>query len=539
MRRRAGDQALVTVLFTDIVGSTRIASELGDRRWRVLLSRHHRIVREELRRFAGREVDTAGDGFYAVFDEPSRAVRCACAVSDRVRELGIEIRAGLNIGETEAIGGKPGGVAVHAASRIMSLAGPAEVLVSSMVRDLMPGSGFTFEDRGAHELRDVAGTWQLSAVTAVDGARRKALLSAEEAANRRAEIEPPPLLQRRSGRIGAVAVGAVIAVVAALVVAPLATRGSPAGSASPGPTATRPGDRLVRIDAAKGKVVAAYDVGDHPTAVAFGEGSVWVANANDRTVTRVDPATGRTDTIHVPAIPNAIAAGAGAVWVGQGNAGVVSRIDPVLLTTETIDLGVGAGDHSLSIAVDDATDSVWVSTSTASFGGVPFKIGRIDPDTKTFSVVKTVIGDTFATLAAGSGSVWFASSEGSILRLDPRSGRTIWRGNLGKNYLASTVGNGSVWLGSALGRPGRDPVPAAGGAIRSIALATNSAGDTVSIGGATTGIAVLGQGVYASDILGFVHPYIASVVGNAIPVGGEATGIAAGQGFLWVSVNER
>src|SRR6516165_1972415 len=161
MTRRTRDQALTTVLFTDIVGSTRIASELDDRRWQVLLSRHNQIVREELRRYDGRELDSAGDGFYAVFDEPSGALRCAAAISARVREIGLEIRAAVNFGETATIGGKPGGIAVHAASRIMAMAGPGEVLVSSTVRDLVPGSGFSFEDRGTHVLRDIPGEWRI------------------------------------------------------------------------------------------------------------------------------------------------------------------------------------------------------------------------------------------------------------------------------------------------------------------------------------------------------------------------------------------
>src|SRR5438045_3353312 len=140
MRRRGRDHVLATLLFTDIVGSSRVAAEVGDRRWRTLLDRHHAIVRAELRRSRGRELDTAGDGFFASFDEPSDAIRCACAIAEAVRELGIEIRAGVNLGEAEIIAGKPGGLAVHAAARIMALAEPGEVLVSSTVRDMVPGS---------------------------------------------------------------------------------------------------------------------------------------------------------------------------------------------------------------------------------------------------------------------------------------------------------------------------------------------------------------------------------------------------------------
>src|SRR5262245_45875545 len=163
MRPRGRDHALATVLFTDIVGSTRIASEMGDRRWRALVARHHAIVRSQLKRFRGREIDTAGDGFYCTFDDPADAIRCACAVADKVHELGIEIRSGLTFGETELIEGKPGGITVHAASRITSIAGPGDVLVAATVRDLVPGSGFGFDDRGPHELRDVPGAVRLYA----------------------------------------------------------------------------------------------------------------------------------------------------------------------------------------------------------------------------------------------------------------------------------------------------------------------------------------------------------------------------------------
>jgi class 3 adenylate cyclase/streptogramin lyase len=537
MRSRGQDHRLATVLFTDIVGSTRIASELGDRRWRVLLSHHHRIVREELKRSGGREVDTAGDGFYAVFDEPASAVRCACAVSDRVRELGIEIRAGLNIGQTEPIAGKPGGVAVHAASRIMAMAGPGDVLVSSTVRDLMPGSGFSFDDRGTHELRDVPGEWRVFAVTGVDGAARVPSLTEAEATERRSTIEPLPLLQRRGGRLGVIVVAVVV--VTALVAVLLGTRSSP--EASPGPAASTPGDRLAKIDPVDGKVVQTYDVGDHPIAVAFGEGSVWVANAGDKTVSRIDPASGRTTTIEVPSSPSSIVVGAGAVWVSESTAGTVSRIDPVSNTTETIDLGVGVGDHSVAVAVDDRTGAVWASVSKSQTLAlswlIPFEIGRIDPNTHTFSMVTMAGGSFNGYLAAGSGSVWFASDDGSVVRLDAQTGNVVWRRKFAIPFRETAVGDGSAWLASASLPAGLGSRANTGGAITPIALATNSVGDTVSVGGGPTGIALLGSGVYVSDALGVVHPYVAGAVLPAIAVGGEATGIAAGEGFLWVSVN--
>lgn len=158
------ERKVVTALFTDIVGSTAKAAELGDRAWRELLAAHHERIRRELSRFRGRELDTAGDGFFATFDGPARAIRCACAATESVRDLGVEIRAGLHTGECEIHEGKVGGIAVHIGARVSAEAGPNEVLVSSTVRDLVAGSGIGFVDRGTAELKGVPGDWKLYAV---------------------------------------------------------------------------------------------------------------------------------------------------------------------------------------------------------------------------------------------------------------------------------------------------------------------------------------------------------------------------------------
>jgi len=156
-------RVLTTVLFTDIVGSTRRAAELGDERWGQVLAEHHAIVREQIRRFRGREVDTAGDGFLIAFDGAARAVRCAMAVRDHLRHIGLEVRSGIHAGECDESGGKLVGIAVHIGSRLLGLAEPGEVLVSSTVKDLVAGSGIEFDDRGEHTLRDIAGAWHLYA----------------------------------------------------------------------------------------------------------------------------------------------------------------------------------------------------------------------------------------------------------------------------------------------------------------------------------------------------------------------------------------
>jgi class 3 adenylate cyclase len=157
---------LATILFTDLVGSTATAAELGDRAWRELLERHHSAVRRELARYRGVELDTAGDGFFARFDGPARAIHCACAIRDAVADLGLEVRAGIHTGECELMDDKLAGIAVSIGARVAAEARPGEVLVSQTVKDLVAGSGLAFDDRGVAELKGVPGTWQLFAVKA-------------------------------------------------------------------------------------------------------------------------------------------------------------------------------------------------------------------------------------------------------------------------------------------------------------------------------------------------------------------------------------
>ena len=164
--RPPADQAerwLATVLFTDIVGSTQLAAKIGDQAWRDLLQKFHDISRHQLEAQRGREIDTTGDGLFATFDGPARAIRCAAAISKEAKAIGIDVRAGLHTGEVETTGPKVSGLAVHIGARIMSLAAPGEVLVSSTVRDLVAGSGVTFEERGVHALKGVPGDWRISA----------------------------------------------------------------------------------------------------------------------------------------------------------------------------------------------------------------------------------------------------------------------------------------------------------------------------------------------------------------------------------------
>jgi class 3 adenylate cyclase/pimeloyl-ACP methyl ester carboxylesterase len=158
------ERVLATVLFTDIVDATARASELGDRAWRELLVKHHEMIRSQLGFFRGKEIDTTGDGFFATFDGPARAIRCACAIRDGVRDIGLRVRVGLHTGECELVDGKVGGIAVHIGARVASLAQPDEVLVSRTVKDLVAGSGIALVDRGEHPLKGVPGEWHLYSV---------------------------------------------------------------------------------------------------------------------------------------------------------------------------------------------------------------------------------------------------------------------------------------------------------------------------------------------------------------------------------------
>jgi class 3 adenylate cyclase len=277
-RGAAGKRFLATVLFTDIVGSTDIATELGDRRWRELLGRHHALIRRELKRHGGREIDTAGDGFFATFDAPADGIRCACAASEGVHDLGIDIRAGIHVGECEVMGRKVGGIAVHTAARVLSAAGPGDVLATSTAKDLVAGGGIGFEDRGTHQLKGIQGEWQLYSVTSVDGDRRPPPLEAVAAAAVREGISPAPVLRRRRAPIAVAAVVVVALVVAAAFVA----RREPA-SITPQP------DSVSEIRAGDTAFTRTFTVGSDPVGVAADGNHVWVINQGSGTIQQIDP----------------------------------------------------------------------------------------------------------------------------------------------------------------------------------------------------------------------------------------------------------
>ena len=286
---------LATVLFTDIVGSTELASTVGDRRWRQLLARHNAMVRRLLKRYQGRELDTAGDGFFAMFDRPADAVECATAIVRNIRSLGIEVRAGVHTGECEVMDHKVGGMAVHVAARIVALAGPGEVLVSRTLQELLAGSEISFEDRGVHALKGLPSEWRLYRASV-----------SEPGTIDDAELAGDSTGVHRSSRALALVAGLTALVVLAAVLFVIARRGDGDGAGAGPPSqaettpaaAPSPGTRLLRLDpGVHGTLLQSIDLDGAPTGVAVGEGSVWVAIEDGTVLTTEFVVAETTDSV--------------------------------------------------------------------------------------------------------------------------------------------------------------------------------------------------------------------------------------------------
>lgn len=470
MPRNAVRRRLATVLFLDIVGSTALASELGDARWRELLTRFRRIVREELKRHGGREQDTAGDGFFATFDEPARALSCAASIVVAVQQLGVDVRAGVHTGECEEIDGKLGGIAVHIGSRIMALAGPAEVLTTGTVMDLVSGSGASFEDRGVHELKGVEGSRQVFSLRAVE-TRLPEPLSPAEAAARLALIGASK--RRRPIRL-ALAVAALV--VAAGVAVPLLAfgggKGTPIGLirldghtghisqlerdtlsrgnwnnlASAGGTLWQyvgQKHRLLARDARSGRINYSFPIKiECACQVAVGFGSIWlladrVVDAADvATLSRVNDASGRVvKRIKLPGTTagGTVATGNGAVWVLE-DGGELFRIDPltnrIIRTYET---------HAVETnTLVPLAGYDWICECVVN------KILRFDPrngHSKTYSIAAQAF-----LVGINSSTLWLLDPQNSTLTaVDPSTGQAQPPLGLEGNPIQAVVAFGSMW----------------------------------------------------------------------------------------------
>jgi class 3 adenylate cyclase/streptogramin lyase len=389
-----------TVLFTDIVGSTEMAAQLGDRRWRRTVAKHHDAIRRELRRHHGREIDTAGDGFFAIFESPTDAVRCASAVLAAVHGLGLRIRAGVHTGEVEPAGAKVGGIAVHIGARLLAMAAPEEVLVSGTVRDLVAGSGHEFEDRGEHELKGVPGRWHVHALVLPRLDESIAVGAAEEDEER----------QAAAARRQRLLIGGLLGVIAVLA----ASAGAfIVFSSRPAPPATGPGTAVQYVPSSADPV-AGWMVGRGPQALAFADGRLWVANLDGGTVAKVDPAKGEVATLgQVGPHPSGLLVVGGQVWVADRYNDLVS-----VLTADIGTLTKQLAVHAAALAGDD--QAVWAADDLAD------RLIRLDPRTLTeVGRIALPVPAGPTDLVALDGILWVAApSAKGVLRVDPTSGDT-------------------------------------------------------------------------------------------------------------------
>ena len=510
MPRTTPERVLATVLFTDIVGSTELAASLGDRGWHDVVARHHRAVRAQLKRHRGREIDTAGDGFFAIFDRPAQAILCSIDIIGSLRVLGIEIRAGIHIGEVELSGKKAGGIAVHTAARVLGTAQPGEIVVTATVKELVAGSGIEFTDRGAATLKGIPGEWRLFTVVHPSPTPGGAVSG------------PPDESQREATGLSWVARKWAIVALAAVAVVGTAAVALPRLWSAP---VVPHSDTVGHIPAGGMSFDRAVDVGSQPTELAFGAGAVWVLNFRDATISRIDPATG--DVGATPAVggtPTGIAFGADAVWVttgfgqGSGDIGSIVQFDARARIEKSIQVGNGVA------AIAFGEGAVWVVDRNREL------VLRIDPSNTQASPDEIQVGAAPGAIAVAAGSVWVTSTlDNTLWRIDPITHETVATIPLLTSPSAIAVGEGAVWVTSE-----------SGDTVTKIDLATNRPVTTIAVGnrplGVATGrgavwIAVSGDGVVAK-----LDPTSDSAVGTFAVTGAPAGVIVDDDGGVWVSV---
>lgn len=482
---------IATVLMLDVVGSTHVAAQLGDARYRELSSRFNRIVRAALKRFGGKEEDNAGDGFFATFSQPDRAIRCAVTIAEEVRTLGVEVRSGIHTGQTEDQAGKTHGIAVVIGARVMSLAHAGEILVTSTTKELVTGSGFGFEDFSAHELKGVPGTWQVFAVTGVEDKQRARPLPAAEAAERLRTVQPATGRERpRPNTL--IAMGTALLLVIGTIVFAVTREEPEAPSRS---RSNRPASgSVLQIDLDTGKTLDSISGADSAA-----------------------PPPG-----FVPPVPShPMVVGQGGVWVLRFR-GLLINADPLSHEVRrSIRLEVGAPTAAFNLA--EGFDSVW-----ASFGE---GLIRVNPATGEHGVFARITrGGAVAGLptdvAVGGGRIWMGRADGTLVRLDPTSrGETVSVEGLapidGIDY-----GHGAVWTLDVLGGTVTRYDPETMRVVAAIPVA----GGVDSIVSGERGLWVLSRSLGSLTEIDVSE----NTTGPIVQVGEAPTGLAAGLGAVWV-----
>jgi class 3 adenylate cyclase/streptogramin lyase len=476
---------IATVLMLDVVDSTRVASELGDARYRELAARFNGLVRASLKRFGGKEEDHAGDGFFATFTQPDRAIRCAATLAEEVRTLGIEIRSGIHTGQTDDQAGKAHGIAVVIGARVMSLAQAGEILVTSTTEELATGSGFGFEDFSAHELKGVPRTWQVFAVTEVDGTQRPRPLPAAEAAERRAAIEPSTRRERPHG--AALIAGTLVGLVTIVAVAYALTREDPSRPKSR--------DELTQLS----EVVVQVDPERDPPIVK----SISVPVPGERGVSLATSA-------------HSMVVGQGGVWTVRF--GTLFHVDP---TRSEIRKRIMIEGQGISFNLAEGLDKIWVVDA----GGLLEVNPATDEQRGAMPPLGTTSTGVSTDIVVGGGSVWVGVSDGRLVRYDPRTGEGRTRTGLAP-IDAMAFGHGSVWTTDIVGGTVSRYDPETMRRVAEIDVPTGAdylvSGD-VSVWALSPGTGTLSRiDPTTNDVLGVVQ------------VGPEPSGLTAGAGAIWV-----
>lgn len=499
----------VTFLFSDMEGSTRLLKELGGG-YSDVLSEHHRILREAFAAHGGHEVDNQGESFFVAF---RRAKDAVAAAADAQRDLAahpwpegaeVRVRMGLHTGEPKVGEERYVGLGVHKAARIGAAGHGGQVLLSRTTRELVEDElppGVTIRDLGERRLKDLDRPERLSQLV-VEG------LPSEFKPLNTLDVE----LGRKRRRM--YAGSALIGVAAAAVAIPIFALGQGSG----GSAEVAPNSVAV-IDPQSNRVVGSVpNVGVRPAAIAFGEGAVWVANLEERTLTRIDPVSRAVvRRITLEATATGVAVAAGTVWLANGYVGTVTRVDPGLNEISTTIPGLAHRSSGGSIAVGEG--AVWFASGNGT-------VTRIDPSTNEILAPGIVVGTTPSAIAAGRGSVWVAiSGESTVSRLNPRTNSVAHLITVGPRPRGLAEGDGVVWV-------------TADDHVFRIDAASNSVTMTIPVGDGPTGIAV-GEGAVwvansADGTVSRIDPETYDVV--QITVGNRPSGIAVGNGAVWVTV---
>jgi streptogramin lyase len=506
------------VVFVDTVGSTSIATSLGDQRWQELLRRELAILRKLLKARGGQEVDTAGDGLFALFKEPAPAVRFAGAACEAVRTIGLEIRAGVHFGEVEFSDGRPGGIVVHTGARTMGVGGAGEVLVTQGVRDLLTGGGLGFDEHGSHQLKGIPGAWTLFRLTKIDETPVDPPLDEYQAAQRRRDASDPTGSAGRRPRGRTIAIAAIaIAFVAVVAIASWPKPEEPVRSAPERP----PVNSLLRVDPTTGKaekviggLVTLTDKNWIST-LDIGEGGVWYL---DSQLHHLDPTDGREIGVHP--LPesriSAMAIGVREVWVASRRE--LLKIDPAddeELDRTPLDTATGSGPTALAVG----GDSVWMAWDDGSVSRFS-RGGELRQSIDTAELASDIL---FA-----AEMVWVADPfAGELIVLDPKTGTVVNRIDVGGSPTAlASPDDEIIWVMDQAG------------SVKAVDAATLDQGDEIRVGPRPVDIAASEDAIWVvdgeDDLLRRID--VATHVVTEFPIGAPLGTLAVEEetGLIWV-----